>query len=499
MLLHVLVGLWLTPFTLSYLDREEFAIFSLTLDILTWLTLLDLGITAGLRIQASRLSGTPSQDAINQLASTAFYAQNVVVIVVLIVGSVLTFGFSHFFSIRPDLQREAFFVMGLSLLGAALSIWSQIFSALLIANQQMHVDNLIGLLLIGIRTVLTVVLLKLDFGIYSLAMAHLAARLITAILAVIRTYRLIPGLQLKFRFVSWNVFRQIGRVGIWFSLGALAGLVIHSFDAVLTAKMVSVESVTALVITGRFYELAGGLVFLLSENARPMLGQMLGQNKISESLATYRQLFALSTGFATVAALSVWSGNACFVTQWVGSVNYAGTSVDLALAFLMITGLWVMPNRVVLSANLAVRNQCLVRICEGVLKLGLSIWLGRMFGIAGILAGTVIASLCTSMWLLPRLTARMFARPFWRFLWDDAARVLALMLILFPVALFARGLATDISGYLGAIAGATITGTFGLTLIWFMMVDKSIRERLQLRHCYEKAFAAFRLGGHSAR
>src|SRR4051812_37490224 len=84
MLIHVLTGLWLTPFTLRYLDREQFAVFSLTLDMVTWLALLDLGITAGLRIQASRLAGAPEQEKINRLASTAFFAQNVIVLFVLV-------------------------------------------------------------------------------------------------------------------------------------------------------------------------------------------------------------------------------------------------------------------------------------------------------------------------------------------------------------------------------------------------------------------------------
>lgn len=499
MLIHVLVGLWLTPFTLGYLDREEFAIFSLTLDILTWLTLLDLGITAGLRIQASRLAGTPAQETINRLASTAFFAQNAVVLIVLMVGAGLAFGFPQFFAIRPELQRDAVLVMALSVLGAAISIWTQVFSALLIANQQVHVDNLIGLLLIVIRTVLTVVLLKLNFGIYSLAVAHLAARATTALLAVIRTYRILPALQLKYRHASWEVFRQIGSLGIWFSLGGLAGIVIQSLDSAVTAKVVSVESVTSLVLTGRFYELAGGLVWLVSENARPMLGQLLGRNKMAQSLIAYRQLFTLSTGLATVGALSVWSGNGNFVSAWVGPVNYAGSLVDFAFVGVMITSLWVMPNRVVLSANLAVRGQCLVRLLEGALNLGLSIWFGKMFGVAGILIATVLASLLTSMWLLPLFTARMFGRPFWNFLWNDAARVLVLFALLFPVALMARGIAGDVSGFLGAAMGATVTGFVGLVLVWFVLLDKSVRARVPMRSLYEKAFAGWRLlSGNSA-
>ncbi|MDB6023624.1 MAG: Polysaccharide biosynthesis protein, partial [Pedosphaera sp.] len=194
----------------------------------------------------------------------------------------------------------------------------------------------------------------------------------------------------------------------------------------------------------------------------------------------------LSAGLAVVAALSVWTGNACFITKWVGGVNYAGKWVDLAMAFAVITGLWIMPNRVILSANLEVRTQSLVRVLEGAVNLGLSIVLAKKYGLVGVMLGTVIASLATSVWMLPFLTARMFHRPFVRFVWDDAAKVLLLILFLLPVAVLARGFALEVGGYLGAAAGAIPTSCIGVALVWFVMLDKSVRARFPLRLWYEK-------------
>ncbi len=489
MFLHVLTGLFLTPFTLRHLDRQEFAIFNLTLDMVGWLALLDLGITAGLRIQAARLTGRPQQETVNRLASTAFFAQNIIVLAVLIIGGGLAVAFPHFFAVRPDLQHDAMMVMGLSVLGAAISIGSQTFSALLVANQQMHIDNLLGVLLIVIRTVLTVVLLKAGWGIYSLAVAHLAARITTAVMAVFRTYHLLPGLQIKYRLASWEVFQKIGALGIWFSLGQLAGIVIGSMSSAVTAKVISMETVTALLLTGRFYELCSGLVLLISENARPMLGQMLGQSRTEESLRTYRQLFGLSSGLAVVAAFGVWAGNEAFVTRWVGRVNYGGPMVDLALAGTVIASLWNLPNRVILSANLNVRGQSLVRILEGILNMGLAVWFGKKFGLVGIPLGGVLACMLTSMWLLPLFTARMYGRTFWQFLWDDAARVVLLIVMLFPIAFGVRLLALQISGYLGAALGGILTCGIGLTLMWFVTLEKAVRDRFLLRAWYERACA----------
>ncbi|MCG3148769.1 MAG: hypothetical protein PCFJNLEI_02216 [Verrucomicrobiae bacterium] len=481
MFVQVLVGLWLVPFTLQYLDRERFAIFSLTLGILGWLALLDFGITGGLRVQAARLTGRPNPDELNRLVSSAFFTQCAVVVAVLLVGSGIALGFSHFFDVRPDLFHEAQIVFLIAVVGSALSVAGQTFSALLIAHQQVHVDNLIGLLLIVIRTVLTVVLLKLGWGLYSLAVAHVAARLVTAVLAVIRSYRVVPGLQIRYSLASWESLRGMTNLGIWFTLGSIAGIAIESLDSLVTAKVVSVATVTTLALTSRLYEFVGSLVYVITETARPMLGQLFGENKLEDAQRTYRHLVALSTGSAVVFALSVWTANCAFVTRWVGAQNYGGLVVDTILGLNLIMHMWVMPNRAVLSANLVVRPQTLARLVEGGVNLGLSIWLGSYWGLRGVLVATFISGILTTVWYLPYLTAQQFQCSFQKVFWKDSAPILLLVICLVPVAILGRYLATQLMGYTGAFVGMAVTGAAGLALMWAVVCDASLRARLPVR------------------
>ena len=51
----VAIGLWLTPFTLRFLDREEYAIFTLASDFLICLSLLDIVIPSVLGVHAAPL------------------------------------------------------------------------------------------------------------------------------------------------------------------------------------------------------------------------------------------------------------------------------------------------------------------------------------------------------------------------------------------------------------------------------------------------------------
>jgi O-antigen/teichoic acid export membrane protein len=479
----IAVGLWLTPFTLRFLDREEYAIFALASDLLMWLGLLDLGITAGLNVQAAQLAGRPDRERLNRLASTAFFTQNLIVLGVLVVGGAMAAGAPHFFPMRQDLHRTTSSLMAMLVVASAIGFSTKTFSALLVANQQIHIDNLLKLALLAIRTVLTVVLLKKGWGLYSLAAATLAATIVTSAMAVLRTFRLLPGLRIRWGLFSWAVLKSVGGLGLWFSLGGVAGLVITSLDRVVAAKLISVESVTTLSLTGRVYALAASLLDQITNTARPMLGQLVGQMKLAQAARAYHHLFTLSTGLAIVAAASVWAGNGAFVTRWVGPQNYGGWLLDLAFALNLLVSSWVLPNRAALAAGMfKVPQHAISRVVEAFINLALSILLGLRFGIIGVVGSTALAGALVSCWYLPLLTAQMFQCTFLRFLQEDLQPLLAPGLLILPAAWGGRKLAAVVEGgFLGAVLAGGVTFGVGVALLWLFSMHRDLKSRVLMQ------------------
>lgn len=474
----IFIGLWLTPFTLRYLDREQYAIFTLASDILMWLTLLDLGISSSLNVQAAKMSGKPNQFELNRLVSTAFYSQAIISLVILFFGLGLALFFPTFFPIRLDLQRESTWVVGLMVLGSALTMGVSTFSALLIAHQQIYYDNVIRLFLVVFRAGLTVWMLIQGWGLLALPISNLLATLITSILAILRCYHLLPSLSIRWQLFSWEALRSTGSIGIWFGLGGLAGLVITNLDRIVTAKIISVEMVTTLSLTGRIYTLIGSLLQQITNTARPMIGQLSGQGKMSEVFRTYRHLIATSTGGTIIVAAALWAGNSDFVKWWVGGTNYGGSWLDMALAFNIIVHAWVLPNRAVLSANIIVKPQTISRIVEGVLNITLSVLLAYRFGIVGIVLSTAIAGFMTSNWFLPYLSSKLFNKPLTFFLKGDYRNVCILMLVVFPLAYMVKQISFDIYPLFLVIIKDSLVAIVGVIWLWFFVFDKDLRTRI---------------------
>jgi O-antigen/teichoic acid export membrane protein len=476
--LAVCVNLWLTPFTLRFLDRDEYALFVFSNDLLAWLVLLDLGMTMGLRSQAAQLTGRPDRLTMNRLASTTFFAQLVLALLMFMAGGAVAAFAPRVFHVRVDLQGQASLLLLLLALGMLVNFATQSFSSLLFAHQQIHYDNLIRLAQLVARTIITVVLLLNGWKVLSLAVASLVSVSLFSMLSVVRAYLTVPGLKISRRLASRSLlWSDLKELHIWYALGNTAGAVIQSMDRIIAARMIALASVTTLALTGRAYELALLLLTPLTAAAQPAVGQLLGEGRRAAAFDAYKQLCLLSTGAGAVAALSLWSGNAAFVTRWVGAENYGGATLDALMMLNLLLFSWVMPNRMALIVGLRARPQSLTRVAEGLLNLCLSVLLALRYGLVGIAAATALASILTSCWQLPRLAANYFERGAREVLRDTAAPLLLPLLALAALAICMRFFVASRGGYMSALVAVFTVGACGLALLWRFTFDAKMHAR----------------------
>ncbi len=483
-LVTLAVGLWLTPFTLDYLDRERYALFALTSDTLMLLGLIDLGITASLRVHASRLEARSQGDLLNVLVSSAFFAQLGLVACVLTVGLVIAWVFPGFFNVSSDLVSESRWLVALLTVSSAISVAAQPFSAILVAQQQIHIDNALQLLNIVLRTVITVIMLVAGFGVLSLAVSSIAAKMLSLCLAYLRVARLLPGSKVRWRNASWPALVNLSQVGLWLTVGGIGMIAFNSLNSVLTGKLISVEGVATMALTSRVYLMATGFLVQITDTARPMLGQLIGQEGEQGALRVHRQLVRLSGGVAIAAVAALWAANPYFLTWWVGESFYGGMILNSALALNLLMQMWIGPHRAVLTANLIVRPHAIARLIEGTLATIFGVLLGREFGMGGIALGATCGVVLTSLWYVPFRSAKMFKQSFLRSLIADAGPLIVMLPALGLIgALLSSAVRPLPSFWAAACSGAGVL-IAGLLMLWFMGLENATRARIrvEVRH-----------------
>ncbi|MDQ3175477.1 MAG: hypothetical protein M3Q91_17510, partial [Acidobacteriota bacterium] len=351
------------------------------------------------------------------------------------------------------------------------------FSVLLTAHQQIHIDNLIQLALLVVRTVLIILLLAAGWKLYALSVAGLFVIVLGALLAFVRCRATLPCLVIRFDLFSWDTLRSDIRThALWFSIVNLAAVVVYNMDRAVAARVISLESVTTWTLTGQAYSLASILMMQMTITALPGLGQLIGKGDTETAFATYLRLIVLCTGVSIVAALSLWAGNGAFVAWWVGAKLYGGTWLDAALALNLVVAAWTLSSRTMLTAMIMARPLALSRTVEATINLGLSILLAQRVGLVGIAIGTATAGLLTSCWYMPRLVLGHFRRSFSELLKHVLAPLTLLALILLPAAWWMRFL-TEGMGIGGALLAMCAVSMLGFVLLWSFVFDANMRAQ----------------------
>lgn len=477
-LASILIALWFAPFTLRHISSEAYGINSVIGSIVLWTQIATLGFPAWLSHYLAQRIDTISVEEINKHFSTVVALQIIAIMVTFAVGMVIALNFASLFDISPALQDQASLVAILIFLSVIFGLIEQPFSMLLIAHQQMYYESLMQLLALLIRTVLGVLLLLAGFNVMSIALGIASGAFIGMIFTIRRAYQLTPGLDFRFRFFSSERIGEILSLSFWWTVGYVAGILIESTDQIVAARMISLEAVTVMVLTGRTFTLSTSALHRLARAARPMFGQISGQKDWKRLEETYRQLFTLSTGVALTVSAALWAGNAIFTRAWVGEENYGGVWLGLAFALNLLVNTWVQPQMSLLNSLMIARQQAVARLVEAALNLVLSILLAQRFGITGVILGTALAATFTSLLYLPYLVSRALKRPYLPFLVAKTIPILKALVFIGPAALAIQAVSQSVEGLIGAAAVIGMSFVLNIVILWFVTFDDPIRRRI---------------------
>ncbi|MFZ4816301.1 MAG: hypothetical protein ACOYL5_17330, partial [Phototrophicaceae bacterium] len=357
-----------------------------------------------------------------------------------------------------------------------------------VAHQLGYADNLIRTLSFIVRTLITVLCLMRGWGLMAIAVANFAANGVLLLLLYLRARRVIVGFQIAPRYFSWDVVRSMVGVSGWFTLGAAAGFVIRNLDSVLTARLVSLEVVTHLVITSKLYILGYLILWQFITLARPILGELIGREQHSEAFETYSGLFNLSVGSAILMAMVFAGVNGHFIALWVGTEYYGGVAMEIALGLNLCITIGSLLHRTTLEALFLARSQAINQVLEAVLNVSLALLLARWFGVVGVLLSTAIAATLSSVFYLPYLIYRQFNQPYPYFFTSSLLRLIAFFVTLLPLSLLADALLDQMNSWI-TLFGVTLTvGALGLLLLWSIVLNNKLRSqaRLQLQMAYRR-------------
>ncbi len=410
-----LIALWLTPYTLSFMDKTHYGYYILIADILAWINLLQFGVSGVFNSKAAMCIGKADYVQLQKYTNTAQLMQSMSAVMILIIGVFTSFFIDAVFDTAGILKIDVILTFIIAAVTSAISVIKQPLSAILVANKQVHIDNFLNLFLYLIQVLLVVLFLNLGFSIISLSISHLIATILITLITYYRVKKLPFKLDLGIKKYDKTIFGEFLSTGLWFTIGSIGQIFIYKIDRFFIGSSISLDEVTSFYITTKLYDFSNVFFANFVNISRPYFSQLYVQHNMEKLRKLYDILLNGSILLLVLICSVIFLCDEWFIKIWIkNEVDvYLGDKVSLLFAVSIILQSAILPNRVLLASTLyKVRFHGLTRVAEGCLKFLLSIFLVDVYGIQGLLISSIISCVLCSTIFMNYLSNKVLMRSF---------------------------------------------------------------------------------------
>src|SRR5260370_6514879 len=336
--LTTLVGLWLTPFLLFRIGQHDYGLWLVGTQIMFYLGLLDVGVVALLPRETAFATGRARsiEEAsdlpliVGQTARVVLWQTPLVALAAIIAWFLIP--------VEWEGLRNP---IGMVLVAFVLTFPLRIFGALLHGLQDLAFLGRIGIISYVISTAVTVALILLGWGLFSLAIGWAVLQLISAITSWYRLRRhfptVLPGALPR---IVWPAMRGRLKKGFWVSANQIAQVLLSGTDILIIGKLFGPAAIVPLVCTGKLITVLSNQPQMLIPLAVPALSQMrTGESRarVSQVCIALAQAMLMLSGAVVCVVLAVNQG---FVGRWVGAGQYSGFGLTTLILLSMLLRHW---------------------------------------------------------------------------------------------------------------------------------------------------------------
>lgn len=399
-----------TPLMIRELGDHDYGIWLLSLAIVAYFRLLDLGISfSGTRFLGKALGAKDSEEY-SELAATLFRLFHWIGIATL-VATGLTVLLLPFFLENDASSSTIRLVVGCFGVVTAIRFWTRIFETILKSHVRYDLIGIASIVRSLIQGGLVIGFLLAGHGLATLVIVYLASDAIDQLLLFGFARRVEP----KLRLLPFSR-KGAGRIKelVTYSATAMATSAGHSMrhgiDPLIVAKVSSVEAVPVYSVGARFLTVFTDIInSIFGGNFVAAFSQLHGRNDDQAMRERFLETVRFSTAVAAVGGCGLVMFAPTFITRWVGEGFEESASVlwiltpptTLALMLYPIWSFFYSQNRQHWLA--------LLTVIGGLLNLVLSFALAFRIGFLGVVWATMIELTLAYLVVIPVLLHRLFS------------------------------------------------------------------------------------------
>jgi O-antigen/teichoic acid export membrane protein len=383
-------GLFLTRFYLGSLGGPLYGLWIVGLQVLTYLTLLDLGIVALLPRETAYAAGADRKKIPKLLGETLSIALFQMPLLALL-------SVAAWFLLPADwavLKGP----LGVTFAVFALSFPLRVFPAVLQGLQDFSFLGQASFLTWFLATITSVAGLKAGIGLYALSAGWAVGQGVQFLACYLRLRLHFPADMPKhIPAPSWARAKARLSKSLWVTLSQISGVLLVGTELLVLGKLLGPAAVVIYSCSSKLVQLLANQPQTLTQAALPGLSELKSSRdlvairRVSEALTV---LVMLLSGAIVAVVLAVNGG---FVKWWVGEDQYGGDWLTISLVACMLVRHYGTALVFSLFCFGQEKPLALIGIADGLVTLGLSVLLTPRFGIAGPALGSLVSACLISI------------------------------------------------------------------------------------------------------
>lgn len=399
-LITAIIALFMSPFLVHTLGKEQYGIWALVLSIISYTKLLNAGMNQTLSRFAPKCYATKDYNNLNQVINSVFLIFCISGVLVLIVSIIIAYYFIDFFNIDSQYLEMARNVLLLIGLNQALLFFYIVPSACGPFHRY-TITNWISIIKTILGALLTVYFLKLGYGLLAMAIITVFITLSSSQIQTIIRNRIVPQIRYSIKYITkTRILEMLNYGGISFLIVATY-MIIFNTDNIVIGIFQTTTAVT-------FYSIAGNLIGYLRIIAHsvsipltPLVSHMDSSSNFDEIKILYYNITKKLYYLYGAVCISIIFWGESFIFLWMGEDFDSTVKV---LYILIIPICLCLPQLPANSVLLGIGKHKLlfyILAAEAVTNIVLSIILVQKWGIYGVAWGTAIPQLIIYSFVYP--------------------------------------------------------------------------------------------------
>jgi O-antigen/teichoic acid export membrane protein len=429
---NVVYSLVSIPLILHWLPKAEFGLWALLIQLMSYITLVDLGINSAIArflVDHKDRRDTGEYGALVKTSALVSAVQGLIVLAIVTLGSPLLAGLMK---IPAEYSDTFIALMRIQGVIAAFTFCMNPLGIMLNAHQRMDLVARQGILNLTISLALLWLFLRQGCGIYSFVYAGAICAVISPCQLFWHCRRLdfIPRAG-EWGKLSWLQFKEVFFYGKDVFLMNVGAQLITASQTIIVSRVLGLETAAAWLVGTKTFMLVRQILFQPYSASVAGLCEMMARHETERLKQRFQNLVVLTASLGIFTGVAFALCNSLFITVWTGGKIAWSSWNDVLLAVWLFGSSLQCTHCNFLIITKQIGDMRYLYFVEGCCFVAFSLLLGYRWGLPGIIGCSIVCTLLFSCLFGLRRSSQYFHLKFedLAIKWLRPSLKLALMLV----------------------------------------------------------------------